>query len=416
MTIRLYHQPGLGETVSTGLQPLFTDPYLELVRLLTEAAQLEHTLMLADLRCLFSIKPEYATVRGALGGDDYLERDPQAPPGTAALEGHYSMLDVALEEMQHLDFVNTFMADLHASPCLVPHSFPDVDDIYPFRIPALGLDRQAAAAFMWVEADSCALSLDAACAGRSEPDTDLIRQVRRTLMTGEGHRFPGPGEGGPSHIGSLYHRILELTTQVLPNPPAHLKKADIPWSMHLQQMRWVTQEGEIGHYRFFRDLFTGAAFGGDDQIWVPGNPDYPAMTLHNGTAYPHKPRRTIPDEGTRQLAWLADLHYWVILALLDVRYRRTDQSLGYHAVDVMTLGLFSLGEAIAERGYVVPFDPLGPGYVLGRGERGQYAYAAHLVAETEQQVEALRRAGLLPAAYDSGMLATVAASLAAGGG
>jgi hypothetical protein len=140
------------------------------------------------------------------------------------------------------------------------------------------------------------------------------------------------------------------------------------------------------------------------------------MTLHNGTAYPHKPRRTIPDEGTRQLAWLADLHYWVILALLDVRYRRTDQSLGYHAVDVMTLGLFSLGEAIAERGYVVPFDPLGPGYVLGRGERGQYAYAAHLVAETEQQVEALRRAGLLPAAYDSGMLATVAASLAAGGG
>jgi hypothetical protein len=416
MTIRLYRRQGLGENVQTAIQPLFADPYLELVRLLTEAAQLEHTLLLADLRCLFSIKPKYAQVRGALGEDDYLERNPQAPPGTAALEGHYSMLDVALEEMQHLDFVNTFMADLHASPCLVPHSFPEVDDIYPFRIPALGLDRRAAAAFMWVEADSCALSLNEACAGRAEPDTELIREVRRTLITGEGQRFPGPGEGGPSHIGSLYHRILELTTEVLAKPPAHLKKADVPWSVHLQQMRWITQEGEIGHYRFFRDIFTGAAFGGDDQLWVPGNPNYPAMSLHNGTAYPDQPGRTIADTGTRQLAWLADLHYWVILALLDARYRSTDQSLGYHAVDVMTLGLFSLGEAIAQRGYVLPFDPLGPGYVLGRGERGQYAYAAHLVSETEQQAEALGRAGLLPATYDSGMLATVATSLAAGEG
>lgn len=409
MTIRLYRGLGDSDPPAAAIEPVFSDPYLELVRLLTEAAQLEHTLLLADLRCLFSIKPRYGAVRGTLGPLDYLERNPEAPPGTAALEGPYSMLDVAIEEMQHLDGVNRFLVALGASPCLVPHPFPEVDDIYPFQIPALGLDRYAVATFMWVEADACALSLSAHCAGKTDPDAALVKEVRDVLSQRPGKSFPGPGGGERSHVGSLYHQILALATAVSARPPAELR-ADLPWATHLQQMRWIAQEGEVGHYGFFRAMFTGSAFGGDGTIWLPGNPDYPAFDLQGGTAYPGD-STTIADLPTRRLAWLADLHYWVVLALLDARYRDSAQSLGYHAVDVMTLGLLSLGTAVAERGYVLPFDPLGPGYVLGRGERARRTYLGHLVAEAQTQAAALGRDGLLPAGYDVGLLATVAAAL-----
>ncbi len=153
-------------------------------------------------------------------------------------------------------------------------------------------------------------------------------------------------------------------------------------------------------------------------FWVEGNPDYPSLPLVGGTAYPGH-EDTIADEGTRRLAWLADLHYWVILALLDVRYRAGRLSLAYHAVDVMTLGLFALGDAIAERGHVVPFDTLGPSSPGGRSAGALRSYLEHLVAETQTQASALGRDGLLPAGYDTGVLATVVSALrhldAAGG-
>lgn len=407
MSLRFSPPIGASEP-APALPAVFADPYLELVRLLTEAAQLEHTLLLADLRCLFSIKARYVGVRGELSELDYLERSPSAPAGAGALEGPYSMLDVAIEEMQHLDLVNAFLCALQASPCLVPHPFPDVAGVYPFPIPALGLDRYAAAVFMWVEAAACTLSLSPGCAGLCDPDRDLIAEVRRTLADHAG-RSPGPGDGRESHVGSIYHRVLELTSQVAADPPAHLA-GEILWDKHVQQMRWVAEEGEVGHYRFFRDVFTGAAFGAGPEIWEEANPDYPSLKLAGGTAYPGH-ADTIADETTRRLAWFADLHYWVVLALLDARYRAGQAALSYHAIDVMTLGLFSLGTAIAERGHVVPFDTLGPSAPGGRGFPSVRLYLQHLVAETQKQAAGLQRDGLLPPGYDMGMLATVATAL-----
>lgn len=416
MTVRLYRVPRAGregDPPGPVVAPLFADPYLELVRLLTEAAQLEHSLLIAYLRALFSIKDRYAAVRGRLGPDSFLERDPGGPGGTEAVEDPYTFLDVALEEMQHLDAVNRFLAALHASPCLVPHPFPLPADIYPFAIEALSLDRYAAATFLWLEADQCALSLSPGCAGRNEADPAFIREVRGVLEAGDvGGSHPPVDEISPDHVGSLYHRILDLAATVARRPPPDLP-ADLPWGSFRQAMHFIAQEGESGHYRFFRDVFTGQAFGGDASVWTEGSDAYPSVTLRGGTAYPSEPS-TIPDTATRRLAWFADLHYWIVLTLLDARYRVHDRSLVYHGVDLMTRGLVHLGEAVAGRGHVLPFDALGPGYALGRGQRGLRTFAAQLLEEARRQLDALDRAKLLPAAYDANVLATVSSALAAG--
>lgn len=66
----------------------FTDPYLELVRLLHVAAEIEHALMIQYLYAAFSLKPAYQEIvgSGAPGSDD--------------------LLGVAIQEMQHLGKVN----------------------------------------------------------------------------------------------------------------------------------------------------------------------------------------------------------------------------------------------------------------------------------------------------------------------
>jgi hypothetical protein len=71
------------ETVRPIVQE-FADPWLELVRLLREAAEVEHALMVQYLYAAFSVKPNYAELVG------------YGAPGTN------NLLGVAIQEMQHL--------------------------------------------------------------------------------------------------------------------------------------------------------------------------------------------------------------------------------------------------------------------------------------------------------------------------
>jgi hypothetical protein len=165
-------------------------------------------------------------------------------------------------------------------------------------------------------------------------------------------------------------------------------------------MNWIVYQGELTHYRFFREVFTGRAFGSDAGIWEKGNKDYPAHDFAHRTAYTARPN-TIPNEQARRLAWLADLHYWIILALLDTAYRSISLTLRYKAIDGMTRALWHLGRHLAskyEEG--VPFDPMGPQYALGRNEAMSLHILRRLVLEASRRAHELEKEKLLPSGYD----------------
>jgi hypothetical protein len=383
----------------------FSDDYLELVQLLTEAAGIEHSLMKAYLYGLFSIKPKYHKLRGHIKDSAFLQHSPAGRHGTGVLHAKDSVLAVALEEMQHLGFVNRFLAALGAAPNFVPHQFPFTSDVYPFDLELRPMDRYASAMYLWIEADACALSLAPKCAGQSEPKR-FIEQVFRVLKQGSPRfraRFSSAGTARtqlPNHVGSLYHTIIAVTQSVAANPPQFLPK-NFPWGDWIQKLNWIVEQGEISHYRMFRGVFTGKAFG-DEKIWEnpPGSPGYPVYLFTPQSAYTLRPN-TIPNEKARRIAWLSNLHYWIILTLLDGSYRGTDLRLLYKGIDNMTLALWQLGLWLAKKYKTgLPFDPFGPQYMLGRNAQTGIPIIELLVLEAKNYAADLARRKLLPPDYD----------------
>lgn len=382
----------------------YDDNYLELVRLLIEGAGLEHSLMIAYLYSLFSLRKKYCEVRGDITQYAYLEHSPIGLGGTGVLQKHETFLDVALEEMQHLALVSWFLVELGAAPQLSPHAFPFVSDLYPFEIPLRSLDRYSAATYLWVESDDCKLSLSPRCKDLSEPKR-FIDEVRQVLREGSSrYRELSVNKEPINHVGSLYRKIVVQTRRVADDPPKFLP-GNFPWAEWEDRMSWILYQGEMSHYQFFRDIFTGAAFG-DSNVWDdPTSAKYPARPFARQTAYTHHPD-TIKKAKARRLAWLADLHYWIILCLLDTAYRAGDRKFCYKAIDNMTLGLWHLGVSLAEKHQTgIPFDPMGPSYCLGRSPWMSLHILRQLVREAESKARQLDKENLLPPAYDRKLFA-----------
>jgi hypothetical protein len=398
----------------------YEDPYLELVHLLTEAAALEHALMIAYLYGLFSIKDRYAAVRGDLSTRSYLEHSPAGRGGVTVLEHKDTFLDVALEEMQHLSLVNRFLADLGAAPNFAPHEFPFTSDLYPFDIELRALDQYVAATYLWIEADASALSLHPPDPAGAESKA-FIKHVRAVLKKGSRRYAEMPiDEEQVNHVGSLYHRIVEYTQHVAAKPPGFLS-AEFPWGEWEAKMNWIMFQGELTHYRFFRSVFTGEAFGSDESIWKAGA-RFPAHHFKMQTAYTARPH-SIRDEKVRRVAWLADLHYWIILSLLDLAYRAkgftplfgaAKLAFQYRAIDNMTMGLWVLGGHLADvYGTGVPFDSIGPNYDLGRSHEHSVYIVQRLIAEAQRCAEVLDKDHLLPKAFDLNVYALTSNGLTA---
>ena len=121
----------------------FADPYLELVRLLREASEIEHALLVQYLYAAYSLKPQYVGLRG---------------PGTFGVATN--LLGVAIQEMQHLAAVNRMLVDLDAAPNLVRQDFPYEPDIYPFPLNLEPLTRESVAKYVYTEAPAAALDRD----------------------------------------------------------------------------------------------------------------------------------------------------------------------------------------------------------------------------------------------------------------
>ena len=373
----------------------FADPYLELVHLLTQAAGLEHSLMASYLYAAFSLKPQYAKIRGDVTDelfglhrlDGGLDSD---------LEQHHTLLSVAVEEMQHLGSVNEFLTVLGAAPVLTPHAFPMSADIYRFSIDLRSLTQPVAATFLWVEAESFKLT---GHTPGSEPPA--FQQLVADALA----RLPDPIDEQPvSHLGSLYNAIVRVAERVAADPPAFID-ATVDWPGWLSRMEWILGQGEIAHYRFFRGIFSGEAFLPNSThpgvVWADQAAEiYPSHELGRGSGWKYSPNAFV-DPKARELAWLGDLHYWLILGLLDHAYRGRDRAGRYQAVGQMTRGLWSIGLELANRYRVgFPFDPLGPNYQFGGNDRLATQVLLRLAREAIFVEQGIANSGPLPTGYD----------------
>jgi hypothetical protein len=156
----------------------------------------------------------------------------------------------------------------------------------------------------------------------------------------------------------------------------------------------IKGQGEHDHFLFFKQVFLGThpGFQGQD-VWSfsPDDPRYPALPLPlNPSAFEGHPNQ-IQNEQTRQVAWLANLQYWIILMLLDLSYRRTDGGifLGLSR-NHMRFPLWALGKHLATLAAGLPFDPLSMGYAPGAETDATIGILRHLLGEAEQRTIALR--------------------------
>ena len=162
----------------------FDDPYLELVRLLREAAEIEHALMVQYLYGAYSLKPAYAAIRGF----------------SAPSPNH--LLGVAIQEMQHLEKVNRMLGELGSAPNLVRQGFPYEPDIYPFPLNLEPLSRITLAKYVYTEAP--ANKLDRDDPGNADPATQAFLDRLDAALGGV----------RPNHVGSLYTTIIDRTNEV----------------------------------------------------------------------------------------------------------------------------------------------------------------------------------------------------------
>jgi hypothetical protein len=353
-------EPGL-EPARAGIVRDFMHPRLELTRLLHEAAEIEHALMVQYLFAAFSLKPEYELVRGtgAPTADD--------------------LVGVAVQEMQHLGAVNRLLVDLGAAPHMGRQDFPYEPDLYPFPFHLEPLSRHSLAKYVFTEAPENVLDQKHA---RSEDDLRFLADLRTVLG----------GDARPNHVGTLYGTIIDLVSEMegVTRPTERLDLEG--WKAQLEDIKG---EGEVDHYHFFRNLFMGKhpGFGQQPHIWnlTSDDPAYPSYRLpHDPSAYTGHPNQ-IEDPVALGLAWLGNLEYWTALSLLDVHYRENTEGALELARSHMLGPLWSLGTHLPKLAAGMPFDPLSMGYAPGVTPRESLRFTVTLVREATQVARALER-------------------------
>ncbi len=360
-----------------GYQPLFDEPDLELVRLLHDGAEIEHSFAVQYLYAAFSIRvPRYAGLAGW----------PSHRYGGRPLH----LLGVAIEEMIHLDVVNELLVALGAAPHLGRQQFPCRKNIYPFDFVLEPLSRTSLAKYIYAEAPPSAFVPEAQ---KTREDAQFVDQLDEALKQG--------GSGGrPNQVGSLYRNVVRVLQLLEKREPQRLPYAD--WYARLDLLR---EEGETEHFDLFRSMFQGThpALPGGQAIWNRDHEDHPALPLRHISGLPRS-GEPVPDEDEQAAALrhLSNLHYWAVCLLLDLSYRHRGQ---FHSAARrhMTGPLRSLGSALAGHGQGVPFDVLLAGYAPGLEDRNNLALTRSLIRQV--RLEQDRFARYLPPDYAPGCAA-----------
>jgi hypothetical protein len=310
---------------------VFDDSLLELVRLLREASNIEHALLVQYLFAAFSLKARYSSVAGG------------------PFDSGTTLFGVAVQEMRHLARVNSLLVKLSASPALDREDFPLRTDLYPFILELEPLTRSSLAKYVAAESPAGALDPNTA---PSEDERQFREEVHRAL-----------GAVAVNHIGSLYKAVVARLQEAVQTNPGLLPDPEAEVAV-LERIRG---QGEITHFEFFKSLFKGShpGFAGKD-VWANSTSElFPSYALpKNPTAFDAAPN-SIPDPRLRQIAWLSNLHYWTVLGLLQLGITPADADLKGRAISHMTGCILPLGEVLATRGVGVPFDPLGRNFGFG---------------------------------------------------
>ena len=339
-----------GDTGTVRIVRDFLDPRLELVRLLREAAEIEHSLALQYLYGAFSLKPLYQDLVGAgnPNPDD--------------------LLGIAVQEMQHLADVNRLLVEVGATPVLIRQDFPYEADIYPFPLNLEPLTRESLAKYTYCEAPVAALDRARV---KTADDVAFIDKIEAVLG----------GSAKPNHVGSLYDRVLEVIRE-LARRPGELRAPD-RWITRFKQIK---EEGEEGHFKFFKAAFMGThkAFKNRPDVWeLPSDDErYPSRRLAvNPSAYVGQENQ-ISDQLSLRLAWLGNLHYWLFLMVFDVAYR-TGSVPHIDAGKMVMMGPFwALARFLPTRGFTgMPFDQLSMGYSIGVDQRQNQRMMTALAGE-----------------------------------
>jgi hypothetical protein len=369
------HQPG--EIYSTApatagqrhIVREFAEPYIELIRLLRQAAEIEHALMVQYLYGAFSVKPSYAGIVGS------------------GLPNSGDLLGVSAMEMQHLRDVNRLLVALGAGPNLERQGFPFEPEVYPFEFNLEPLTEASLAKYVYCEA--AAGSLDPGRA--NDADRRFLARLDRAL----------DGTARPNHVGSLYDAVIHTLREYIASAPATQARLT-PW---LGKLEKIKVEGEEGHFQFFRSVFmaTHEGFKGRHDAWSHARNDaaYPSYPLPvNPTAFIGE-QNLIRNPEALDLAWLADLHYWIVLLLAEASY--TEDAADYAALArIQMLGPFlSLARHLPKLGAGVPFDPLVTGYGPCPSGPGRIDFLSCMVRETDRLAAKLKER--LPDDYPVGL-------------
>ena len=330
----------------------FYDPYLELIRLLREASEIEHSLMIQYLFAAYSLKPRYEALVG--------------PPEPSS-DG---LLGIAIQEMQHLAVVNKLLVALGSGPNLNRQDFPYEPDIYPFPLSLERLTRSSLARYAYVEAGRDSIPVGGQM---SASDQLLCDGLTAELGTNT----------GLNHVAGLYGIIVNHLESMIDENALQLDASD-EW---FSKLNYIMLEGEQNHFRFFSQLFLGMhpAFEGNQIPWdlAEDHPDYPSFDVApNPTAYLGHENQ-IRSSDARALAWLSNLHYWMVLMMLDLHYRIDSEALNALAQTHMLGPMQSIAGRLAEYGSGLPFDRLSLGYSPAPDHAGNLLFISRLSQEAD---------------------------------
>ncbi len=337
----------------------FYDPYLELIRLLKEASEIEHSLMVQYLFAAFTLKPKY---QGLVG-----------PPEPSS-DG---LLGVAIQEMQHLAAVNKLLVALGSSPNLERQDFPYEPDTYPFPPRLERLTRYSLARYTYVEAGRDSIPVGGLI---SASDQLLCDGLTAELGTNT----------GLNHVAGLYGLVINHLETMHDEDTLQLDAYD-EW---LSKLNYIRKEGEQNHFRFFSRLFLGQhpALEGKQNPWelAEDHPDHPSFNVPpNPTAYLGHENQIRSSEA-RALAWLGNLHYWMVMMMLDLHYRIDSEALNAMAQTHMLGALQSIAGRLAEYGSGLPFDRLSLGYSPAPDHAGNLQFILRLSQEADTLAHKMR--------------------------